>query len=79
MMHRAWSSWFTQILRSQNHRFWPELSVSRLQLHFESTDDYEIMHKAWRSIEDVPHLFLGHLLNFEVTRAENLTIWIQFE
>ena len=38
-----------------------------------------MMHKAWRSIEEVPIVFLGHPSNFSVTRAEKLTIWIQFE
>ena len=41
----------------KNRRFWPELSVSGLQLQFEFTNGYEIMHKAWSSIEEVPYCF----------------------
>ena len=49
-----------QILRShgtQNHRFWPELSFSGLELQFEFTDGFEIMQKAKCSPEEVPILF----------------------
>ena len=41
----------------QNPQFWPELSVSGLQLKFEFIDGFEMMHKAWRSIEEVPYYF----------------------
>ena len=45
-----------QISRSQGqktHQFWPELGVSGLQLQFEFTDGFEMMHKAPRGIEEV--------------------------
>ena len=38
-----------------------------------------MMHKAWRSTEEMPYCFRGHPYNFKVTQAEKLTIWIQFE
>ena len=38
-----------------------------------------MMHKACRSIEEVPYCFSSHPSNFTVTRAEKLMIWIQFE
>ena len=39
----------------KNHRFWPKLGVSGLYLQFEITDGYEMLHKAWNSIEEVPY------------------------
>ena len=38
-------------------RIWPRLGVSRLKLQFEFTNGYEMMHKAWSSIEEVPYCF----------------------
>ena len=49
-----------QILRShgsKNRRFWPKLAVSGLCLQFGFTNGYEMMHKAWSSIEEVPYCF----------------------
>ena len=37
------------------------------ELQFEFTSSYEMMHKAWSSIEKVP-FFQGHQSNFKVTR-----------
>ena len=56
-----------QISRSQRpkNRFWPELSISGLYLQFEFTDDYEIMHKAWRGIEEVPYCFSRSFVKFK--------------
>ena len=36
-------------------RFRPKLVVFGLYLQFEFTDDYEMMHKNWSSIEEVPY------------------------
>ena len=71
MIHKVWSSIeevhtllffkvFHQISRShraKNCRFWPKLGVYGLQLEFEFIDGYEMMHKAWSSIEEVPYCF----------------------
>ena len=70
MMHNAWrsteevpfcfprsSTKFQGHAGQKNRQFWPELSVSRLQTQFEFTDGFELMHKAWRSIEKVPYCF----------------------
>ena len=38
-----------------------------------------MMHNAWSSIEEVPYCFARSSIEFMVTRAEKLTIWIQFE
>ena len=45
-----------QISRShgtKNRRFWPKLGVFGLWPDFELTDGYEMMHRAWSSIEEV--------------------------
>ena len=49
----------------KNRRFWPELSVSRLYLQFEFTDGYEMMHKTWYSIEEVPYCFSRSSIKFQ--------------
>ena len=41
----------------KNRQFWPELNVSRLLLQFEFTNGFEMMHKSWCSIEEMPHCF----------------------
>ena len=47
------------------YRFWPKLGVSGLQLQFEFTNGYEMMHKAWSSIEEVPYCFSRSSLKFQ--------------
>ena len=42
---------------SKNRRIWPRLGISGLQLQFEFTNGYEMMHKAWSSSEEVPYCF----------------------
>ena len=42
---------------SKNRRIWPRLGVPGLLLQFEFTNDYEMIHKAWSSIEEVPYCF----------------------
>ena len=62
-------------VKSQSQRsrgqFCPNLGLSRLQL--ESTDGYEMLHKAWSGIEEMPYCFLNPL-DFKVTRAKKLMI-----
>ena len=40
-----------------NRQFWPKLGVSGLSLQFEFTNGYEMMHKAWSNVEEVPYCF----------------------
>ena len=47
-----------------------ELGFSGLSLEFEFTDDCEMMHKAWSSIEEVSYCFQGYPSNFKVTREK---------
>ena len=57
-----------EILRShktKNHQFWPELSFSGLQLQFEFTDGFEMMHNVWHSIEVVPYCFFRSSIEFQ--------------
>ena len=48
---------FSRSHSSENRRIWPKLCVSGLKLQFEYTNDYEMMHKAYCSIEEVPYCF----------------------
>ena len=49
---------------SKNRRFLPKLGVSGLNLQFGITDGYEMMHKAWSSIEEVPYCFSSSPVKF---------------
>ena len=55
----------------KNHQFWSQLSVCGLQLKFDFTDGFEMMHKAWWCIQEVPYCFRGHPSDFTTTQAEN--------
>ena len=44
---------------SKNRWIWPKLVVSGLYLQFEFTNGYEMIHKAWSSIEEMPYCFWG--------------------
>ena len=47
-----------QVSRSHGYKncwFWPKLGVSGLLLQFEFNDGYEMIHKAWSNIEEVPY------------------------
>ena len=50
-------------------QFWPELSVSRLQPQLEFIDGLEMMHKAWRNIEEVPYCFFRSSIKFQGHRG----------
>ena len=50
---------------SKNRPIWPRLGVSRLWLQFEFTNGYEMMHKAWSSIEEVPYCFSRSSVKFQ--------------
>ena len=51
--------------RTKIRRFWPELDVSGLWLQFEFTDGYEMVHKAWSSIVEVPYCFWRSSVKFQ--------------
>ena len=54
-----------------------ELGISRLLLQFELTNGYEMMHKVWSSVEEVPYCLLrsstkfqGHLGQKKITNLD---------
>ena len=46
-------------------KFDPNWGVSGLKLQFEFTNGYEMMHKAWSSIEEVPYCFARSSVKFQ--------------
>ena len=50
---------------------------TKLQLEF--TDGYEMMHKVWSSIGEVPYCFSRSSVNFKVTGAKKSTILTRIE
>ena len=57
-----------QISRSHGtkiRQFWPKFGVSGLWLQFELTNGYEMMHKAWSSIQEVPCYFSRSSAKFQ--------------
>ena len=50
---------------TKNCRFWPQLNVSGLWLQFEITNGFEMMHKAWSSIEELPYCFSRSSIKFQ--------------
>ena len=49
----------------KNRRIWPRLGVSGLQLQFEFTNGYEMINKAWSSIEEAPYCFSKSSVKFQ--------------
>ena len=61
---------------SKNRLFWPRLGVSGLWLQFEFTNGYEMLHKAWSSIEEVPYCFWRSCVKFQGhTAKKNRRFW----
>ena len=85
MMLKSWSSleevpFFRSPVKFQGHKgqmslFLSELSVSRLSLQFEFTNGFEMIYKAWSSIEEYSIVFQGHPTNFKVTQDSKSPIW----
>ena len=83
MMHKGWSSIeevpycfsrssFKVTQDQKNRRFWPKLGVSRLILQFEFTNDYEMMHKAWSRLGEVPYCFSRSSVKFQGHMARKI-------
>ena len=76
-MHKAWCClgevpycFSRSSIKFQGHTaqkivIWPRLGVSGLLLQFEFTNGYEMMHKAWSSIEEVPYSFSRSSIKFQ--------------
>ena len=54
---------------SKKLQIWPRLGVSGLQLQFEFTNGYEMMHKAWSSIGEVHYCFSRSSFKLQVCTA----------
>ena len=78
MMHKAWSSieevpycFSRSYVKLQGHtakknrRFWPKLGISGLLLQLQFTDGYEMRHRAWSSIVEVPYCFSKSYIKFQ--------------
>ena len=59
----------------KNHQFRPKLGVFGLYLQFEFTDGYEMMHKDWSSIEEVPYCLSRLSVKFQGHRAKKYQFW----
>ena len=82
--HRRGALLFLKVIRqiSRSHgsikrRIWPRLGVSGLKLQFEITNGYEMMHKAWSSIEEVPYCFWRSSVKFQGHTAKKSSIETQ--
>ena len=62
---RFWPKLRVSWLQFKNRWFWPKLGVSGLYLQFEITNGYEMMHKAWSSIEEVPYCLSRSYVKFQ--------------
>ena len=58
--------------RTKNHQFWAALRVSGLQLKFDFTHGFEMMHKAWCSKEEVPYCFPRSSIKFQGHTGQNI-------
>ena len=63
----------------KNHWFWPKFGHFWTLTQFEFTDGFEMMHKDWYSLKEVPHCFSGSSIKFQghtSRKIENLNpIW----
>ena len=57
--------WNFKVPRDKYRWFWAELSVSGLSLQFEFTDGFEMIYKAWSSIEEVPYCSSRSSIKFQ--------------
>ena len=63
----------------KNSQFWPKLSISGLSFQFGFSNGYEMIHKAWSSIEEVCSYFSRSSIKFKGHMSRKLMIWLQFE
>ena len=61
-----------KVTRLKNHRFWPKLGFSGPSLQFEHTNGYEMLHKAWSSIGEVPCCFWRSFVKFQGHTAKKI-------
>ena len=56
--------WILKVTQEKNHQFWPEFGRFWTVTQFEFTDGFEMMHKAWCCIEEMPHCFSRSCIKF---------------
>ena len=78
-LHRRSALLFFKVIRqiswsysTINRRFSPKLDVYGLLLHFEFTDGYKRMHKAWNTLEEVPDCFFK--ITSQISRSHRTKI-----
>ena len=59
----------------KNHNFLPKLGVSGLQLQFEFTNGYGMMHKVWSDIEEGPYCFSRSSFKFQGNTRKKHRFW----
>ena len=57
---------------AKNRGIWPRFGVSGLLLQLELTNGYEVLHKAWRSIKEVPFCFSRSSVKFHGRTAPKI-------
>ena len=67
MLYRRGALLFSKVIHhgTKHCQFWPKFSISGLQLQFEFTHGFEIIRKAWCSLEEVPYCFLRSSIEFQ--------------
>ena len=80
MMDRAWSSivkvpycFSRSYVNFQGHTALPKLGVSGLELQFEFTNGYWMLHKAWNSKGEMPYSFPRSSIKFQGHTVQNIT------
>ena len=82
MLPRRGALLFLKVIRqfsrshgAKNRKVWPRLGVSGLYLQFEFTNGYEMLYKAWSSIEEVPYCFWRSSVKFQGHTALKIVIF----
>ena len=62
-----------KVTMNKYHWFWAELSVSGLSFQFEFIDGFEMIYKAWSSIEEVPYCLSSSSIKFQSHTGQKIT------
>ena len=54
-----------KVTKDKYRWFWAKLSVSGLSLQFEFTDGFELIYKAWSSIDELPYCLSRSSIKFQ--------------
>ena len=64
--------WNFKVTRDKYRWFWAEWSVSGLSLQFEFTDSFEMIYKAWSSIEEVSYCLSRSSIKFQGHKGQKI-------